>query len=293
MKKMGTLLLIGALVVISCGKGNTGKEEGKAGTTAGQAANQGKTDLSKETTEYKKYVEGQIDMLLKDTENFAKLLKEGKLDEAKKVYPLIRMAYERSEPIAESFGESDVKIDYRLVDFKEEFKNEEGWKGFHRIEKILWEQNTTKGTEKYADDLVNDIKELKAKIATIEVTPDLMVTGAIDLLNEVSTQKITGEEEVFSHTDLYDFRANIEGAQKIFELFRPKLEQKDAKLVTTLDTEFKAVNALLDKYMTDDKHYKLYTELTKEDTKALAEAVTKLGEPLSQMGIVIDATPKK
>ena len=290
---MGILLIIGALAVVSCGKGSAGKEEGKAGTTAEQTANQGKVDLSKETAEYKKYVEGQIDMLLKDTENFAKLLKEGKLDEAKKVYPLIRMAYERSEPIAESFGESDVKIDYRLVDFKEEFKNEEGWKGFHRIEKILWEQNTTKGTEKYAEDLVNDIKELKAKIATIEVTPDLMVTGAIDLLNEVSTQKITGEEEVFSHTDLYDFRANIEGAQKIFELFRPKLEQKDAKLVTTLDTEFKAVNALLDKYMTDDKNYKLYTELKPEDTKALAEAVTKLGEPLSQMGIVIDATPKK
>ena len=293
MKKMGILLLIGALMAISCGKDTGAKEGGKAGTTAGKTAEQGKTDLSKETSEYKKYVEGQIDMLLKDTENFAQLLKTGKLDEAKKVYPLIRMAYERSEPIAESFGESDVKIDYRLVDFKEEFKNEEGWKGFHRIEKILWEQNTTKGTEKYADDLVNDIKELKAKIATIEVTPDLMVTGAIDLLNEVSTQKITGEEEVFSHTDLYDFRANIEGAQKIFELFRPKLEQKDAKLVTTLDTEFKAVNQLLDKYMIDDNNYKLYTDLTKEDTKALAEAVTKLGEPLSQMGIVIDATPKK
>lgn len=293
MKKMGILLLIGALMAISCGKDTGAKEGGKAGTTAGKTAEQGKTDLSKETSEYKKYVESQIDMLLKDTENFAQLLKTGKLDEAKKVYPLIRMAYERSEPIAESFGESDIKIDYRLVDFKEEFKNEEGWKGFHRIEKILWEQNTTKGTEKYADDLVNDIKELKAKIATIEVTPDLMVTGAIDLLNEVSTQKITGEEEVFSHTDLYDFRANIEGAQKIFELFRPKLEQKDAKLVTTLDTEFKAVNALLDKYMTDNKNYKLYTELKPEDTKALAEAVTKLGEPLSQMGIVIDATPKK
>ena len=293
MKKMGILLLIGALMAISCGKDTGAKEGGKAGTTAGKTAEQGKTNLSKETAEYKKYVEGQIDLLLKDTENFAQLLKTGKLDEAKKVYPLIRMAYERSEPIAESFGESDIKIDYRLVDFKEEFKNEEGWKGFHRIEKILWEQNTTKGTEKYAEDLVNDIKELKAKIATIEVTPDLMVTGAIDLLNEVSTQKITGEEEVFSHTDLYDFRANIEGAQKIFELFRPKLEQKDAKLVTTLDTEFKAVNALLDKYMTDDKNYKLYTELKPEDTKALAEAVTKLGEPLSQMGIVIDATPKK
>ena len=65
----------------------------------------------------------------KVTENFAQLLKDGKLEEAKKAYSLIRMAYERSEPIAESFGESDIKIDYRLVDFKEEFKNEEGWKG--------------------------------------------------------------------------------------------------------------------------------------------------------------------
>lgn len=293
MKKTAILLLVGTLLLVSCGKSETPKGDAKADTTVSQKVqDDGQTDLSKETSDYKKFVEEQIDMLLKDTENFAQLLKDGKLDEAKKAYPLIRMAYERSEPIAESFGESDIKIDYRLADFKEEFKTEEGWKGFHRIEKILWEENTTKGTEKYADELVNDIKELKAKITTIEVTPDLMLTGAIDLLNEVSTQKITGEEEIFSHTDLYDFRANIEGAQKIFELFRPKLEKKDAKLVATLDTEFKAVNDLLNKYMTDDKHYKLYTDLTKEDTKALAEAVTKLGEPLSQMGIIVEATKK-
>lgn len=293
MKKIGTLLLLGALLAVSCGKNSETKDNGKADSAVSQQSQEnGKVDLSKETAEYKKFVEDQIDMLLKDTENFAQLLKEGKLEEAKKVYPLIRMSYERSEPIAESFGESDVNIDFRLVDFKEEKKTEEGWRGFHRIERILWEQNTTKGTEKYADQLVKDIKELKAKIATVEVTPDLMVTGAIDLLNEVSTSKITGEEEVYSHTDLYDFRANIEGAQKIFELFRPKLEKKDAKLVATLDSEFKAVNDLLNKYMTDDKHYKLYTELTKEDTKALAEAVTKLGEPLSQMGIVMDVSGK-
>ena len=272
MKKIALLALVTALVITGCGK-KENKEDGKNGTTAQAEQNNGAVDLSKETAEYKKFVEEQIDMLLKDTENFAQLLKNGKLEEAKKVYPLIRMAYERSEPIAESFGESDIKIDYRLVDFKEEFNTEEGWKGFHRIEKILWEQNTTKGTEKYADELVNDIKELKAKIATIEVTPDIMLTGAIDLLNEVSTQKITGEEEVFSHTDLYDFRANIEGAN--------------------LDSEFKAVNGLLDKYMTDDKNYKLYPDLTKEDTKALAEAVTKLGEPLSQMGIILDVKEGK
>ena len=204
------------------------------------------------------------------------------------MYPLIRMSYERSEPIAESFGESDVKIDFRLADYLDENKTEEGWSGFHRIEKIIWEQNTTVGTESYADQLVNDIKELKAKVATVKVTPDIMLTGAVDLLNEVATSKITGEEEIYSHTDLYDFRANIEGAEKIFELFKPLIEAKDKKLVSSLEKEFKNVNSLLDKHMTDAQHYKLYTDLNKEDTKELAEAVTKLGEPLSQMGVILN-----
>ena len=240
--------------------------------------------LDKATSDYKLFVEEQIDKLLTNTEGFVQLLKDGKLEEAKKAYPLIRMSYERSEPIAESFGESDVKIDFRLADYLDENKTEEGWSGFHRIERILWEENTTKGTEAYGDQLVNDIKELKAKIATVDVDYKIMLTGAVDLLNEVATSKITGEEEIYSHTDLYDFRANIEGAEKIFQLFKPLLEKSDAALVKELEEDFKSVNSLLDKHMTDKEHYKLYTDLTKEDTKELSEAVTKLGEPLSQMG---------
>ena len=284
MKKIGILVGLSILVLIGCGQK---AEEYKQEKETVQV--QQKVDLSKETEEYKACVEKEIDKLLLDTEKFAETLKKGDLEGAKAQYPLIRMAYERSEPIAESFGESDINIDFRLVDFKEEFNKEEGWRGFHRIEKILWENKTTKGTEQYADQLVKDIKELRAKISTVEVTPDMMITGAVDLLNEVSTSKITGEEEIYSHTDLYDFKANIEGAEKIFEIFKTKLETVDKNLVETLNKEFAAVNELLDKYKIDDKNYKLYTELTKEDTKALAEAVTKLGEPLSQIGIVLNA----
>ena len=284
MKKIGILVGLSILVLIGCGqKAEAPKQEGETVQV------QQKVDLSKETEEYKAFVEKEIDKLLLDTEKFAETLKKGDLEGAKAQYPLIRMEYERSEPIAESFGESDINIDFRLVDFKEEFNKEEGWRGFHRIEKILWENKTTKGTEQYADQLVKDIKELRAKISTVEVTPDMMITGAVDLLNEVSTSKITGEEEIYSHTDLYDFKANIEGAEKIFEIFKTKLETVDKNLVETLNKEFAAVNELLDKYKIDDKNYKLYTELTKEDTKALAEAVTKLGEPLSQIGIVLNA----
>lgn len=289
MKKMGLILFSATLLLTACSaNNNTQKTSSSSSQTKVTLSSAEQKSLDKATADYKSFVQGQIDQLLIDTEKFAGVLKEGKLDEAKKMYPLIRMSYERSEPIAESFGESDVKIDFRLADYLDENKTEEGWSGFHRIEKIMWEQNTTVGTESYADQLVNDIKELKAKVATVKVTPDIMLTGAVDLLNEVATSKITGEEEIYSHTDLYDFRANIEGAEKIFELFKPLIEAKDKKLVSSLEKEFKNVNSLLDKHMTDAQHYKLYTDLSKEDTKELAEAVTKLGEPLSQMGVILN-----
>lgn len=280
--KLGVVLLASGLLLTACAK------SGNSSSTDSKLTDSEQKQLKQATSDYKTFVEDEIDQLLKDTEGFSETLKSGNLEEAKKQYPLVRMAYERSEPIAESFGESDVKIDYRLVDYMDENKSEDGWSGFHRIERIMWQDNTTEGTAAYADQLINDIKELKAKITTVKVTPEIMLTGAVDLLNEVATQKITGEEEVFSHTDLYDFRANIQGAEKIFELFKPLIEKKDAKLVKTLETEFKNVNGLLDKHMTDEKNYKPYTDLSEADTKELAEAVTKLGEPLSQMGVILD-----
>ena len=288
--KLFLVLMAGTIVISGCSAKSDKKEENKS---AQVDISKGTKEQLKQATElYKKFVENQVDTLLKDTEKFAETIKAGNLEEAKKQYPLIRMAYERSEPIAESFGELDVNIDFRLADYLEEKKTEDGWRGFHRIEKIMWEKNTTKGTEEYADQLVKDIKELKAKVATVEVTPDLMITGAVDLLNEVATQKITGEEEIFSHTDLYDFKANIEGAEEIFKIFKPLIEKKDSKLAKDLVEKFATINGLLDKYKTDDKHYKLYTDLTKENTKELSEAVTKLGEPLSQMGVILDEEAK-
>ena len=288
--KLFMALMAGTIVISGCAAKTDKKEENKAAQV--DTSKDTKEQLKQATDLYKKFVENQVDTLLKDTEKFAETIKAGNLDEAKKQYPVIRMAYERSEPIAESFGELDVNIDFRLADYLEENKTEEGWRGFHRIEKIMWEQNTTKGTEEYADQLVKDIKELKAKVATVEVTPDLMVTGAVDLLNEVATQKITGEEEIYSHTDLYDFKANIEGAEEIFKIFKPLIEKKDSKLAKDLTEKFATINGLLDKYKTNDKHYKLYTDLTKENTKELSEAVTKLGEPLSQMGVILDEEAK-
>ena len=281
-------LAISALLLTACQKTEQKTDVAPAASatsnaSAVTASAPAAVDMSKETAEYKAWVQTQIDSLLTDTQKFVALLEAGKLEEAKALYPKARMYFERSEPIAESFGDLDPRIDNREADLEPN----EVWTGFHAIEKILWTQNTTKGTEKLGKQLIADVKELHAKIPTAEVTGDLMVQGSVDLLNEVSTSKITGEEEIFSHTDLYDFKANIEGAEKIFAILKPKIQAKNPALVTELEQKFGAVNQLLAKHQVGQQDYKSYKELTPADTKALAEAVNKLGEPLAQMGIVL------
>lgn len=281
-------LTISALLLTACQKTEQKTDVAPAASatsnaSAVTASAPAAVDMSKETAEYKAWVQTQIDSLLVDTQKFVALLEAGKLEEAKALYPKARMYFERSEPIAESFGDLDPRIDNREADLEPN----EVWTGFHAIEKILWTQNTTKGTEKLGKQLIADVKELHAKIPTAEVTGDLMVQGSVDLLNEVSTSKITGEEEIFSHTDLYDFKANIEGAEKIFAILKPKIQAKNPALVTELEQKFGAVNQLLAKHQVGQQDYKSYKELTPADTKALAEAVNKLGEPLAQMGIVL------
>ena len=283
MKRMitmtGALLLTGGLLA-GCGNASQKEDTPKQEVQA--------ADLSKETEAYKQFALEQLDEFTVKTEEFVAAVKSGDVEKAKKLYAPARMHFERSEPIAESFGDLDPRIDARLADIKEEGKGAEEWSGYHKIEYGLWVDNTTKGYEAAADQLLDDVKELRAKVETVEVTPDLMITGAVDLLNEVSTSKISGEEEIYSHTDLYDFKANIEGAEEIFKIFKTKLAAKDKALAATLESRFNNVNDLLAKYEEGKGGYISYEELTKEDTKALSEAVDQLGEPLSQMAIVVE-----
>ncbi|MFJ3388035.1 iron uptake system protein EfeO [Lysinibacillus sp. NPDC086135] len=288
MKKNSLLsvLVAGGILMTGCGNTDEAKKEDKPATE--QAEKGTKVDLSVETAAYQKFALEQMDQFLLETEKFVNAFKAGDIEKAKAAYAPARMYFERSEPIAESFGDLDPRIDGRLADIQEEGKGEEEWTGYHKLEHALWVENKTTGYEAIADQLLADAKELHALVQTVEVSPDLMITGAVDLLNEVSTSKITGEEEIYSHTDLYDFKANIEGAEKIFEILRPKLEAKDKDLVATLDEKFKAVDDLLAKHATADGGYVSYEELTEENTKALAGAVNQLGEPLSQMGIILE-----
>ena len=191
----------------------------------------------------------------------------------------MRRHYEAIEPVAESFGNLDPEIDARVNDVADPSK----WTGFHRIEKILWDGNTTDGTGPYATKLMNDVNTLASKAATLDYQPAQLANGSVELLNEVAGSKITGEEDRYSHTDLSDFQGNLTGAYVAFKLLRPALaDTGNGVLAATIAQRFAAVQKTLDTYKRSTPlGYATYGELTSADRLKLSQEVDALAEPLS------------
>ena len=237
------------------------------------------------TAQYASYVRDQTEQLLTDTQAFAAAYTAGDDDAARSQYAATRLHWERIEPVAESFGDLDPRLDLREADLEAG----QEWTGWHRIEKDLWPEGdpaytaaTPEERAALAAQLVADTQELYDRTRDLTYTADQLGNGAKALLDEVATGKVTGEEEAWSHTDLWDFQANVDGARIAFEDLRPALEVKDPDLATLLDERFAALQALLDEQREGDG-FVLYTELSDEQIKALSDSVNALSEPLSQL----------
>lgn len=250
---------------------------GAAPTAAADTGPAG-SDLSGATSKYHDYVVAEDAALSTATTAFTDAVRAGDIAKARSLFAPARVHYESIEPVAESFGDLDHDIDARIDDVSDPST----WTGFHCIEKALWTDDSLAGMTPMADELDAAVATLKGKVATTTYQPAELANGAGDLLTEVSTTKVTGEEDRYSHTDLWDFAANIAGARVAFELLKPALAAKDAALAQQLDARFTDVTAGLAKYAQGDG-YVDYSTVTEPDRKVLAQSVDALAEPLSQV----------
>jgi iron uptake system component EfeO len=240
----------------------------------------------KEASEsYKRYVNSQTDALIAATQVFVDAIKKGDINAVKAQFPVARTYYERIEPVAESFpNDLDPRIDLREADLEPGQK----WTGFHRLEKDLWVTGPQPDTNAMADRLMADVKELdtgvKAPTWTIDSTQ--IAGGALGLLDEIASSKITGEEDIFSHTDLWDFKANVEGSQTAVASVRPVLDERNAELGKRVDQRFAEVEALLGKYRQGDG-FVSYDKVTEPQRQELSRAIDALSKEVSQVQGVI------
>jgi iron uptake system component EfeO len=253
-----------------------------AAATSASAREPSALDLVGALAEYKVYVAKEVGDLVEQTKRFAEAIKAGKLDEARNLYAPTRQHFERIEPVAELFSDLDKSMDARADDFELK-ENDPAFVGFHRIEKALFADKSTAGMQPLADRLVRDTQDLQGRLDGLTIPPAKMVSGASDLIEEVASTKISGEEDRYSGTDLSDFQANVDGAQKIFNLLRPLIAKRNSELEARIRTNFLKVDTLLGRYRGQEGQFQNYDKLSASDRNALKGAITALAEDLSQL----------
>ncbi|HEX8754185.1 MAG TPA: iron uptake system protein EfeO [Solirubrobacterales bacterium] len=256
---------------------NGGEDEDGTLTVTGATRATSTPAAEKAVGAYRRYLERNAAELLARTRPFLAAVAAADVARAKTLYATARTPYERIEPVAESFGDLDA-----LIDARENEAPKGEWGGFHRIEKALWAEGTTRGMVPVAHRLLNDGEELASKVRTVDLQAAQIANGANELLGEVSASKITGEEERYSHTDLADFEANVEGAQAAFKAVAPLLGASDAGLTKGIEADFEAVYAELKPYRRG-AGFVPYTALDQADTRRLAQSIDALAEKLSQV----------
>ena len=265
----------------------TGKASAAPTGTAAQLLQDG-------TDGYATYVTGQVDAMVTSVDKLQQDVDSGDVAAAQKQYGEARPFYEKVESDVDGFvlpgfkaTDNHGNLDY-LIDMRgSNLDPAVGWHGFHAVERdVFGDEKITASTKKLAAELNTNVKLLAGLSKSLTYKPEDLANGAAGLLEEVQRNKITGEEEAFSHIDLVDFAGNVEGAQQAFAYLKPGLTKLDASLTTTISQRFDSVNTQLNTYRDTAAigGYKLYTaQLKKTDANKLSQTVQALQDSLANL----------
>jgi iron uptake system component EfeO len=230
---------------------------------------------------YQDWVNERAATLVEDVERFADAILAGDLDTARSLYAPTRVAWEEIEPIAELFADIDVAVDAREEDFAGGVDDPE-FRGFHRIERILWVEDASGDLATLAEELVANVRDLRGRLAELVIEPRIMARGAGELNDEVAQSKLTGEEDRYSETDLWSIDANLAGAERIVDLLRPTLETLDRDRLGRIDAAFASVRGVMTRYAEGDG-FAPFSAISPEDLTALQAGMAGLSEQLAPL----------
>lgn len=268
-KKLMTILLA-ASVLTACG---TKEDETVEPIEPVEQQEEVKVEVAAEANEFKAFVDGQMDDFVKDTELLASLVKEGKLEEAQKLYPLVTMYYERMQPITTDFEELDKKINAPL----EQGKENEGT-GFTRLAYGLFNEKKTAGYEQVAEQLVTDIKELKTQLSTIDVTQNNVLASSVKMLDQFANERLTKASD--ANNEVYAAKAQTEIAEEVVKIFMSRTTPESSAKATE---QIGVLNETIAYYEVGKEDYVNYSFFTSKQKEELTTAVNNVKDALQQM----------
>jgi iron uptake system component EfeO len=243
--------------------------------------------------EYAEWVRGQTAALVTATSRLVEAVTAGHVGLARRRYAAARVHYERIEAVAETFTDHgtnlDMRIDERINDVPAG-----RFGGFHRIEQGLFAADSTRGLAAVARRLDHDVRRLRVLTANASYQPTQLANGAVALLDEVESTKVTGEEERYSHLDILDITANVAGVQQAFVKVQAGLQLLDTGLASTVAGRFATLDALLATYRDSAALGGVVplTRLKRAQVRQLSNTVLAVIAPLSQVaGVLAKVAP--
>ena len=287
---VSTLLLVGPVGLLLAGLLTAcGSEQASSGSPGGEAPSPKPATeadeplLDEAVTGYRAYVVAQIDTMLAETSRLAAAAEAGELDRARRLYPVSRRPWERIEPIAGLIPDFDAAVDARADGGTG--PTDDSFTGWHRVEYHLWEDRDLQAASAYADRLAGDLAELEEAAPGLEITPGVLTVGAQELIEEVAAPdgKLSGEEDRYSGTDLYDFKANVEGSEVLVDLLEPALQEADPALADRIDAQFAELDGRLAAFGGFAEGFADYAEVSDAERAELSATLGALAESLSQL----------
>jgi iron uptake system component EfeO len=231
---------------------------------------------------YRVYLVTNADLLVARTKPFVDAIVAGKITQAKALYAAAHEPYERMEPVADVFGDLDPAINEAESDVQAGAT----FGGFHRLEKALWQANKTAGMAPIARKLLADVTQLQALVKTVDLDPATIANGAVGLLGDISSSKTSGTEERYSHTDVWDIAANINGVQAAWTAVKPLVLPRAPALASSIDDGLTAIKVALQPFQ-KGTGWVAFTALNPADTQALGGLVDTVADPLSQVAAIV------
>ncbi|OYX67625.1 MAG: hypothetical protein B7Y95_22700 [Rhizobiales bacterium 32-66-11] len=222
------------------------------------------------------------------TSALAQAVQADDLERARALYGEARLSYARLAPAADLFADLDTRLDARADDFGGR-EQDPLFKGLHRVEYGLFAQNTTAGLRAPAEALAADAGELNQRMATLQLQPDRMVSGAARLMRRAAGLEAMGGAEKYAHSDLADIQAEADAVLGIATLLRPLAQKASPGLPARIDADGAALTALLAAHR-DGTGFSSFETVAADQRAAIAAALTTLGDDMDTLGAALGLT---
>ena len=274
-KKGLAAMILATAALAACGSDEKEEAAVEQQQVEQQQVEQEQIDLTEEVEQFRVFAIDQMEPFVADMELLVNYVKEGKLEEAQKLYPLVHMYYERLQPMKESFAELDAMI----VGVIEEGKEDEAT-GFRKLEYGLFNEKTTSSYEAVVEELLTNVQKLSIEIESVHLNGQQLVNDAVSMLDEVATTKLTDEETSYAFAHIYDVKANTEAVEELVKIFMSRADTQKAANVTE---KLVVLNDTIAYYEVGKEDYVNYSYFTSKQKEELIVAVSDVRDALKEM----------